>query len=307
MLEGVTIEQLRTLLVVAEEGSFSAAARKLGRVQAAVSQAIERLETQLGLRLFDRSGRVPRLTKNGEAIVAAASKIGGELDALASLTDALKRGEETRLALVVDVMLPSASLVSFAKDFAKEHPSVELVILTDVLSAVTAHVRSKRATWGVAIEDSDFTGLERRRIADVQLLPVAATSHPLAKKKGDLDLAALGEAVQIVHAAHDEAEETPRRPDHGVFSSRTWRVADLATKRALITSGLGWGHLPEHLVRDDLRKGKLAELRLAAWGQKPPRPGLMLTWRTGAVMGPIARWAQTRLTELCRQEVGGSA
>ena len=59
MLEGVTIEQLRTLRAVAEAGSFSAAARKLGRVQAAVSQSIDRLEAQLGLRLFDRTGRVP--------------------------------------------------------------------------------------------------------------------------------------------------------------------------------------------------------------------------------------------------------
>src|SRR4029079_11170350 len=59
MLEGVTIEQLRTLRAVAEEGSFTAAARKLGRVQAAVSQAIDRLEAQLGLRVFDRTGRQP--------------------------------------------------------------------------------------------------------------------------------------------------------------------------------------------------------------------------------------------------------
>ena len=52
LLEGVTIEQLRTLRAVASAGSFSAAARKLGRVQAAVSQSIDRLEAQLGLRLF---------------------------------------------------------------------------------------------------------------------------------------------------------------------------------------------------------------------------------------------------------------
>src|SRR6202040_881806 len=70
MLERVTIEQLRPLRAVADAGSFSAAARKLGRVQAAVSQSIDRLEAQLGLRLFDRSGRVPRLTRNGEAILA---------------------------------------------------------------------------------------------------------------------------------------------------------------------------------------------------------------------------------------------
>jgi DNA-binding transcriptional LysR family regulator len=82
VLEGVTIEQLRTLRAVAREGSFSAAARKLGRVQAAVSQSIDRLEAQLGLKLFDRSSRVPRLTRQGEAIVAAAARVHDEVEAL---------------------------------------------------------------------------------------------------------------------------------------------------------------------------------------------------------------------------------
>src|SRR4249920_3612412 len=107
MLEGVTIEQLRTLRAVADAGSFSAAARKLGRVQAAVSQAIDRLEAQLQLRLFDRTGRVPRLTAHGEAIVAAAAKIGADVEALDELVDSLKRGVERTLSIVVDVLFPT--------------------------------------------------------------------------------------------------------------------------------------------------------------------------------------------------------
>src|SRR4051812_48921690 len=149
MLEGVTIEQLRTLRAVAAAGSFSAAARRLGRVQAAVSQAIDRLEAQLGLRLFDRSGRVPRLTRHGEALVEAAAKIETEVDALDELVTSLKRGTETELAIAVDAMFPTSSLVTFANDFAREHPSVELVLFTEVLSAVTAHVRQKRSILGV--------------------------------------------------------------------------------------------------------------------------------------------------------------
>src|SRR6476619_6032492 len=104
MVEGVTIEQLRTLRAVAEAGSFSPAARKLGRVQAAVSQAIDRLEAQLGLRLVGRPGRGPRLTQHGEAVVAAAARVGDQVDALDELVADLKRGVETRLTIVVDVL-----------------------------------------------------------------------------------------------------------------------------------------------------------------------------------------------------------
>ena len=75
MLEAVTLDQLRVLITVAEEGSFSAAARKLKRVQSAISQAMANLEGQLGLLLWDRSAKVPKLTEQGRAILAAAQRI----------------------------------------------------------------------------------------------------------------------------------------------------------------------------------------------------------------------------------------
>jgi DNA-binding transcriptional LysR family regulator len=302
MLEGVTIEQLRTLRAVAEAGSFSAAARKLGHVQAAISQSIERLEAQLGLRLFDRSGRVARLTEQGTAIVAAARKVEGSLDALEGVVVRLKQGAETSLSIIVDVLFPTASLVGFARDFAREYPSVELFLFTDVLSAVTAHVREKRSTWGVAIEDADLKELECRPVADVRLLPVAAGSHPLAKQTVPHTAAALSSAVQIVLGEHrDAGERDPER--YGVFSARTWRVVDLATKQALIAGGLGWGHLPEHLIREELQTGRLVQLQLDAWAQGPPRRSLMLVWRPGVVLGPVAKWAEKRLEELCQAAV----
>lgn len=306
MLEGVTIEQLRTLRAVAEAGTFSAAARQLGRVQAAVSQSIERLESQLGLRLFDRSGRVPRLTAHGQAVVAGAARIEGGLEALDELVSALKHGAETSLSIVVDVLFPTAALVGFAKAFAREHPTVELILFTDVLSAVTAHVREKRSTWGVAIEDAELSELERRPIAEVRLLPVAAPSHVLALRNASIDAAGLGEAVQIVLGEHRH-EATRSVDEHGVFSPRTWRVVDLATKHALIAGGLGWGHLPEHVVRDDLRAGRLVELRLGPWGNIAPRRALLLVWRPGAVVGPVAKWAQQRIAELCQDGVDPDA
>jgi DNA-binding transcriptional LysR family regulator len=306
MLEGVTIEQLRTLRAVAEAGSFSAAARKLGRVQAAVSQSIDRLEAQLALRLFDRTGRVPVLTAHGEAIVAAAAKVEGDVDALDELVGSLKRGAERTLPIVVDALFPTESLVVFAKDFAAEHPDVQLVLFTEVLSSVTAHVREKRSAWGIALEDADLADLDRRPIADVVLVPVAAADHPLARHQGSIDAAALAGNVQIVLAEHRH-EGQRASEDRGVFSARTWRVVDLPTKQALILGGLGWGHIPEHVAREDLRTGRLVELHLDAWGSVAPRRSLVLVWRRGAVMGPVARWAQERLAHLCQRAIGQAA
>src|SRR5262249_42706011 len=151
-------------------------------------------------------------------------------------------GKESRLAIVVDAMFPTQSLVDFARELGRDHPTVELVVLTETLTAVTDLVRDKTATFGVAIEDADLKGLNQKRIADLRLVPVAAPSHPLAKAKGPLDRE-LSSAVQIVMS-----ERTKTGVDRGIVSNRTWRVVDLATKHALILNGLGFGHLPEHLV-----------------------------------------------------------
>ena len=72
MIDALTLDQMRVLVAVADAGSFSAAARKLGRVQSAISQSIQTLETTLGLTLFDRSGKTPRLTDAGKALVGDA-------------------------------------------------------------------------------------------------------------------------------------------------------------------------------------------------------------------------------------------
>src|SRR5688500_1649693 len=129
-MSDVTLDQLRTLRAVAEEGSFSAAARRLGHVQAAVSQSIGRLEDELGLALFDRSGRTPKLTAAGEAVVAAAARVHGQLGELDTLVARLRQGEEARLAMAVDAMFPTEALVAFAREFVAAHPAVELALDT---------------------------------------------------------------------------------------------------------------------------------------------------------------------------------
>ena len=303
MLEGVTIEQLRTLRAVAAAGSFSAAARKLGRVQAAVSQSIDRLEAQLGLRLFDRSGRVPRLTQHGEAVVAAAARIEGGVEALDELVASLKRGEETTLRIVVDVMFPTDSLVAFAQGVRRRAP---------VGRARALHrgaLGGDRARSREAIDLGDRHRGRRhdrpRSAGHRRRAPRAgrgAGARARAAQRGRSTRRGSSDAVQIVLGEHRHEAERGS-DDHGVLSPRTWRVVDLATKHALIASGLGWGHMPEHLVRDDLRAGRLVALELEAWGQHALRRSLVLVRRRDVVMGPVAKWAQGRLGELCRRNV----
>jgi hypothetical protein len=126
MLDGVSLDQLRTFIAAVDEGSFSAAARKLNRVQSAVSGWVGSLEAQIGVVLFDRSGRFPKLTPEGSLLLADARNIVSGVDTLKARAKLMASGVEPELAVVVDVFFPPAIVSGAAKAFAKRvsaHPA----------------------------------------------------------------------------------------------------------------------------------------------------------------------------------------
>src|SRR6476661_3936546 len=100
MLDGVSLDQLRTFIAAVDEGSFSAAARKLHRVQSAVSGWVSGLEEQIGVVLFDRSGRFPKLTPQGELLLADARNIVGGVELLKARAKLMASGLEAEVAVV---------------------------------------------------------------------------------------------------------------------------------------------------------------------------------------------------------------
>ena len=95
MLDGISLDQLRAFIAAVDEGSFSAAARRLNRAQSAVSELVAGLEGQLGVALFDRSGRYPKLTPQGIALLADARVVIAGVDGLkarASASNAIPCG-----------------------------------------------------------------------------------------------------------------------------------------------------------------------------------------------------------------------
>ena len=106
MYDPVTLDQLRAFVTVVEEGSFSAAARKLQRVQSAISTSMSNLESQLGVPIWDRTTKVAKLTEQGQALLGAARRVLGEVDALRRLTAGMVMGLEASVSLCVDALFP---------------------------------------------------------------------------------------------------------------------------------------------------------------------------------------------------------
>jgi DNA-binding transcriptional LysR family regulator len=302
MFDPVTLDQLRAFVTVVEEGSFSAAARKLQRVQSAISAAMSNLEEQLGVPVWDRTTKIAKLTPQGQAVLAAARRVLLEVDSLRRLTAGMATGLEPEVSLCVEALFPLQALVRLCGEFAKKFPAVDLRVDTEVMSAVTQRVVRGSATLGVVSPPGVIPGLERRPLTAIEMVAVTGPDHALATARGPITLALLADAIQIVLSERSEAGVA----DQAVLSPRTWRVADLHTKHALLRASLGWGNLPEHLVRDDLRTGKLVRIRIEGAGEAKQEVLLSAIYRNDAAFGPAHRWVLEQLQSLCTTEVARS-
>jgi DNA-binding transcriptional LysR family regulator len=298
----VTLDQLRAFVAVVEEGSFSAAARKLKRVQSAISTSMGNLESQLGVTIWDRSTKVPKLTAQGQTVLGAARRVLMEVDGLRRLTAGMVMGLEAQVSICLDALFPVDGLVDLCTAFTKAFPAVDLRIDTQVMSAVSARVLDGTATLGIVSPGGPTAGLERHALAAVTLIPVVGPGHPLAALRGPIAKEHFSDAIQIVLTERIEAGIA----DRAVLSPRTWRVADLHTKHMLLRAGLGWGNLPEHVARDDLRSGKLVAIRPEEWGEREHTVYLSAIYRTDAMFGPAHRWLLAQLPLLCARDTGAA-
>lgn len=293
-IERISLDQLRVLVTTVSEGSFSAAARKLGRVQSAVTYTIQQLELQLGVELFDRSGYRPTLTPAGETLIEDARAVLTRVDSLLAKAGAISTGLESSISITADVMVPFDMLAAVLQDFNDEFPSVKVHLQIEALGAVAMHVYEGTADLAILcslpVPPSDLTIVA---IGGISLVPVAANSHPLAGIEGRIDAAALRDHRQIVLT--DRSKLSQGR-DLNVYSPLTWRVADLGAKHALIRQGLGFGNMPTHLVQDDLANGALKALDLAAHPVGGDRLPMYLAHRPNQPLGRAAQWMRERLS-----------
>jgi DNA-binding transcriptional LysR family regulator len=283
--EPLSLDQLQVLLYVAEAGSFAGAARRLKRATSAVSYAIDTLESQLGVALFDRgTTRRAKLSQVGEAVVAEARSVAYSAQMLRARVKGLKEGLETDVSVVVDAMFPRHRLVEVLKSFHVKFPTVPLRMKFEALGEIDRSLRSGAADIaigsGTHMKDQ---GLRCIQLAGVELIPVAAPGHPLALG-GRAELGATREHLQLVLS---EQSATDTR-DYGVVSANVWRLGDLASKHALLLAGIGWGSMPEPMVRSDLEAGRLMHLQLLDFrgGVYP----LQIAYRNESPPGPAGQW-----------------
>ena len=285
-----TFDQLRVFLTVVDTGSFAGAARKLGRATSVISYSIANLEMQLGVSLFDReTTRRPQLTDAGRAVLSEARTIANGMGSLRAKVKGLIEGLESEVLLALDVMLPAWRVVDALKAFRETYPTVTLRLHVEALGAVTQMVLNRAATIGISGPlDMEIDGIERIGVGFVELVPVAAPSHPLALA-GRNPPGAGREHVQLVLT---DRSTLTQGWEFAVIGTRTWRLADLGSKHMLLREGIGWGNMPLPMIQEDLDAGRLVRLDMPDCKGGPYR--LQAVHRPDSPPGPAASFLISR-------------
>src|SRR2546426_2580678 len=293
MLDGVSLDQLRTFIAAADEGSFSAGGRRGERAQCVESQALANVEAQVGVKLFLRASRSPVLTRQGVALIAEARAVVSRMDVFKARARGLSGGLEPELSVVVDVMFPLEQLTSAVAAFQAEFPATPLTLHVEALGAVLQPVMEGRCALGVmGTLPTAPAELTREQLLSVGMAFVASPTHPLASLKGPIPARVLAQHRQLVLT---DRSELSQGKDFGVFSANTWRLADLVAKHAFLRAGLGWGGMPVVGIKADLAKGSLVKIRLEDIPEGMLVMAMSAVFRTDRPPGPAGRWLIERL------------
>lgn len=265
-----TVEHARALDALARHGTLQAAARALKKGHPALLYSLRQLEELAGLPLLDRTGYRLRLTPAAERVLPALRSM---LDAERRVRDLMheaRTGWEPRLRIVFDGVFPAAPLLEAVRSLTQAGAPTRLDVSADFLGGVEAAFLRDDADLMIAVVPVADGDLVTTALPPVRARLVAHAGHPLAKKKvvrvGDLERAVLltvrGSDLRL------ELSTAALEPKSHVV------LADFQAKRAAILAGIGFGWMPEHLVADDLDRGRLRAVRFDGGHTHDFRPRL---------------------------------
>lgn len=252
-------DSLAVFLAVLDGGSFSAAARKLGRVPSAISMAIAQLEAELDLQLFDRATRKALPTAAALALEPQARQVICQLNLLDAQALQLHKGLEKRLSIAIAPELHTGRWSRPLERLAQEFPNLEIEVRSASQSEAIRLLHDNLVQLALVFERPGIDERESFLEAGSQLLvAVASPNHPAALKSGTaLSEEQLAEQRQIIVASGTPTGSDPRI----VLSRRIWLTDSYLATLELVQSGLGWAYLPQPLVAPLLSAGALTEVR----------------------------------------------
>lgn len=282
-----SLESLATFAQVAAEGTFSAAARKLGKSQSTVSETIANLEVDLNVTLFDRSQRQPALTEAGQVLLGQALQVLAANDRLNRSASQLSAGLEPRLTVVLSDTFQSETFENMLSQIDQRYPALRFECLIAEYEDVVALVQQGRAHLGLmAAQENyppDMAHSTLREASEIVLC--VGRGHPLATLSGvTKDHLKTERELRLSTYELDDKASAP--------SQSTWSAPGYLMLLEMATLGFGWAELPRWMLHR-FGRGQLVELAVPGW---PRQIRVDAVWSTRRPLGPAGAWLLQSLT-----------
>lgn len=290
----LSLDALQVLDAIARRGSFAAAGEELHRTTSTLSYTVKKLEDDLGIRVFDRSGHRAALTEVGRMLLDEGRTLLDAAAAVERRVRSLGTGWEAEVAIAYNDLIPVERLLPVLTEFyAAGHPT-RVKLSAEVLGGAWEALAAQRAD--IAIADTALMGdaadLAHRPAGAISFVFAVAPSHPLAREPEPLKIAAV-RRYRVVVAADSSRSRAPQTTGI-VGAADVLTVSSMRAKLAAQVAGLGVGFLPTTLAADAIARGELVVKRINA---PKPRTPLSVAWRE-ADAGPACRWLVERLAAL---------
>jgi DNA-binding transcriptional LysR family regulator len=261
----ITIEVLETLDAIDRRGSFAKAAEELNKATSAISYAVQKLEEQLDIALFQRQGRRSVLTPAGQLILAEGREILQTTTRLANKAKEVAMGWEPRISIAVESNINYTVFFRLLDDFLKEHPSIEIDIRESVLNGGWEVLEQDRVDLIVGAPGPVplQKGYRAIPLPSADLVPVIAGHHRQADLAHNPE--ALKQALPKLRRVitHDTSVVDVTLSKGLSDDGRVIYVQTIDQKIGAILAGIGIGHLPRKRIEQQLNKGELIALDLA--------------------------------------------
>lgn len=290
-------EALATFLAVHREGGVSAAARRLGRTQSAISRRLVQLEDAIGAPLFERVGRGMVLNQAGAALLPHAERVAAALqDAMAAVEDA-RSGRSGMLHIAAVGTLANAGLTRQLQEFRRNFPDAEVRLRTATSAEVSQLVRRGDAAIGLRYAEDASPDLHCEIISRERLLVACASSHPLAGKR-------LNSLRRLAGEHWLAFPDRPRRGEafaaiilaqflvRGIATINWTAIDSLTAQKRLIEAGFGLALIQESAIAEEMAQGSIATIRVTDLNAQVP---VAVVVRRG---GFLNRASQTLLEQL---------
>lgn len=288
----ITLDQWRALVAVVQHGGYAQAAAALHKSQSAVTYAVQKIESVLGVRAFELEGRKAVLTDTGALLFRRGSALVREAAELERAAGRLSAGWEAEICVAAEVLFPTWLLLDCLALFGAESPDTRVEVLETVIGGAGEALLSGRAD--LALTPHVPPGFLAEPIMRVVMVAVAHPDHPLQQLDRPLSERDLRGHRHLI--VRDSASSRDRRTTT-VETEQRWTVTDMATSVEAACKGYGFAWLPEERIRAALDGGLLAPLNLRSGGRRYIE--LYLTFADAEFAGPGVR----RLAEILRAGV----